>query len=513
MRDAVRTAIAWPVLLALVGVKVGIHALSSGPLAWGWMTDELYFLDSVGRLDWGFVDHPPLSIALLVPLTALFGDSITAIRILPTLFSAGAVLLTGLLARELGGGRTAQGLAALAILVSPVHLSMGTYHSMNPIDHAIWPLAMLLVVRILGGASPRLWLAVGAVFGLGLLNKVSALWLGAGIALGLIFTSGRRQLATPWPWAAGLIALAIFSPFLLWQQAHGWPFLEFSRNAAVHKVGEVSPLRFFLEQVYVMNPVTAPLWVGGLVYGFVGPTARRTAPVAWIFVAAFAILAFSGSARVHYLAPAVPAAFAAGAIAVERMSATRPGLARMAATAFAIGGIVSLPLSVPLLSPSATVAYSRALGLGSPQEAEGSGALPLHLALFLHTEALLEPVTRVYESLPADDQARAKILTGSFGETGAVNVVGRKRGLPCSIGRHNQYWLWGPGETTGEPMIVVHDQQDRKGELARWFRDCRRAAEIDCPFCMPMFDERAVFVCREPTRPITELWPELKVYR
>lgn len=137
-RDVLRPSIAWDVLSLLVGLKVAIHALSSGPLAWGYMTDELYFLDCAERLDWGYVDHPPFSIALLASVRELFGDSLAALRVWPTLFSAAAVLLTGLLARELGGGRAAQGLAALALLAAPVVLAMGTYYSMNPIDQALW---------------------------------------------------------------------------------------------------------------------------------------------------------------------------------------------------------------------------------------------------------------------------------------------------------------------------------------------------------------------------------------
>src|SRR5262245_49054708 len=160
--------IAWGAIGAVVAAKLAIHALSSGPLAWGYMTDELYFLDCADRLAWGYVDHPPLSVALIVPVRALFGDSLVALRVLPTLFSALAVLATGLLARELGGGRAAQGLAALALLAAPVVLATSTYHSMNPIDHALWAGGFLLFARILNGGSERLWLGLGLLLGVGL---------------------------------------------------------------------------------------------------------------------------------------------------------------------------------------------------------------------------------------------------------------------------------------------------------------------------------------------------------
>lgn len=505
-----RPPVAWGVLLALVGAKVAIHALSSGPLAWGYMTDELYFLDCADRLDWGYVDHPPFSIALLASVRALFGDSLVALRVLPTLFSTAAVLVTGLLAREMGGGRAAQGIAALAMLCAPVVLAMGTYHSMNPIDHALWALCLLVVARILNGGGAGLWLALGALLGIGLLNKVSMLWFGAGLGVGLLLTPARRHLATPWPWVAAAIALALVSPFVWWQQQHGWPFLEFSREAALHKVGTVSPLTLLGEQVLAMGPVAVPLWVTGFVAGFTSASLARYRPLAWIFVTTVAILIASGSARIHYLAPAFPILFAAGAVTFERAATTRPWLPRAYATALAIAGLVALPLAMPFLTPAATVAYQQALRVSAPQERESSGVLPIHLALFQHGEATVEAVSRAYASLAPEERARVEILTRSFGETGAIDLLGRARGLPRSIGTHNHYWLWGPGDATGKLMIVVNDSQ---AELDGWFGRCERVAEIECPYCMPMMDAKAVFVCREPRRPLRELWPELKEYR
>ena len=446
-----------------------------------------------------------------MPVRALLGDSIPALRVLPTLFSAAAVLVTGLLAREMGGGRAAQGLAALALLTAPVSLALGTYYSMNPIDQALWAGGFLLLARILNGGGDRLWLALGLLVGVGMLNKVSMTWFGAGLAAGLLLTRERRRLATPWPWGAGAIALALFAPFVAWQQQHGWPFLEFSRDAAEQKVGAVSPLALLGGQILAMNPLAAPLWIAGLVGCFTSPALARYRPLAWIFLTTVGILVASGSARIHYLAPAFPVLLAAGAILVERAGAARPWLPRAAAIALAVSGLVALPLSAPLFSPTATVAYQKALGFSPPQERESSGVLPIHLALFQHAEATLDAVTRAYETLSPEERAKVEILTSSFGETGAIDRLGSRRGLPSrSIGTHNQYWLWGPGDATGELVLVVRESQ---AELEQWFRRCDRVAEIDCPYCMPMLQAEAVFLCRDPRRPLRELWPEMKLYR
>jgi 4-amino-4-deoxy-L-arabinose transferase-like glycosyltransferase len=429
--------------------------------------------------------------------------------VLPALLAGAMVVVAGLMAREMGGRTTAQSLAALAMLTSPVHMSMAMYFSMNPIDQMLWAVAAFVLLRIVNGGDSRLWLALGVIVGAGLANKVSVTWFCSGVAVGLLLTPERRWLRTPWPWAAAAIAALCFVPFLWWQQEHGWPFLEFTRNAAQYKVGWVSPLEFLRGQIEAANAPAAPLWIGGIGYGLISREMQRYRPVIWIFVTVFLILALSGSARPHYLAPAFAIAFAAGGVAVEHAGRRWRWAPPAIGLGMIIGGIVAAPLAMPLLSPEATVVYLGALGVRPREELQRSGVLPMHLGLFFHAEAVLKPVTEVYRSLPPEDQARVTIMTTAFGETGAINVLGRKRGLPASVGRHNQYWQWGPGDATGEIMIVTHDSEET---LRQWFETCERKAPIDCPYCMEMMQRESVYVCRHPRRPLRELWPEMKIF-
>jgi hypothetical protein len=507
-----RGPVAWGQLLVLMGIELALHAWSNGPARWGYMTDELYFLDSVDKLDWGFVDHPPLSIALLALLRPMIGDSIFALRVVPSLLGAVSILLAALMAREMGGGRTAQGLAGLAVLACGALRAMSSYYSMNAIDNALWPLAGLLLLRILDGGSPWLWVGLGVVAGLGSLNKVSVLWFSGGLLVGLAVTPARRWLRTPWPWVAGAIQLCATAPFFWWQWRHGWPFVEFSRNAALHKVGEITIPAFLVQQALSMNPMAVPMALLGLVYGFSSDVMRPYRPVLWIFVTVAAFLAATGSARPHYLAPAFAIAFAAGAVAVERMRSDWRGwrwLPAAMAGAIALGGMFGLPVAMPMMSPESTIAYIRATGLRPLEERERGGMLPMHLGLYFHAEAVLGAVAPVYLSLPPEEQARVVIVTRSFGETAALNVLGRRRGLPGSVGTHNQYWLWGPGQASGDPTIILHDSEDT---LRRWFESCEKRAEIDCPYCMEMMDAQSVWLCRHPRRPLRELWAEMKHY-
>jgi hypothetical protein len=505
-----KAPVAWPLLLALAALKLAVHFYSTAVQPWGYAIDELYFLDSVDRLDWGFVDHPPFSVAVLALVRAVLGDSLLAIRALPAALGSLTILLTGLIAREMGGGRAAQGLAALAVLGSGVYLAMGSFYSMNPIDQAIWASCALILLRIANGGPRALWLVLGVAVGIGLQNKVSVVWLAGSVGVGLLLTPERRWLRTPWPWIAASIALVIFLPFLVWEWRHGWPFVEFSRSAARFKVGVVTPLDFFTDQLLVMGPLAAPLGIGGMVYGFVKRDMRSYRSVAWIFLATSLILLASGSSRLHYLAPAFPIALALGGVATERLAVGRSWIVATASILLFVEGAVAAPIALPMLSPAATVRYEKAIGLRQREELARGGRLPVQLGLLFHAEAVLQPVLEIFRSLAVEDRERVEILTGSFGEAGAINVLGRKRGLPRAIGMHNQYWLWGPGDATGELMIVVHGSTD---QLLRWFQHCDREREIDCPYCMEAMDAKAVHLCRNPRAPLKQLWPEMKLYR
>jgi 4-amino-4-deoxy-L-arabinose transferase-like glycosyltransferase len=498
-------------LLGVAIAKLAVHLISSQWLAYGYMTDELYYLDSVDRLDWGYVDHPPFSIALLAVVRALLGDSLLAIRLVPALLGSAVVVLTGAMARELGGGRAGQGLAALAALAAPLHLGIDSFYSMNAIDVALWALCSYWLLRLINGASPRLWLALGFAMGVGLLNKISLLWFGLGLTVGLVMTPQRRWLATRWPWLAAAIALAVFAPHLAWQVQNDWPWIEFMRNAASEKIGGVSPLVFVGTQLVAMNPVSALLLLAGLAYFFAAPEARRYRLLGWIWLTVMALLLASGAARIHYMAPAHSVLLAAGGCAVVRLATARrwrfavPGLA----STISVIGLVAAPLALPLMPPERLLDYYGPLLARAPQERQDSGVFPMQLALRFHGQAAVRSLTRAYRKLTPEERKGVGILTWSFGSTGAVNFFGPEAGLPPAIGVHNQYWLWGPESYSGEKLLVLTADGDL---LRRWFARVEPVEEVDCAYCMPFLGRASVYLCRKPRRPLRELWPEMKLY-
>src|SRR5262249_30813623 len=301
-----------PWILAAVFVLLQFAVITR----YGYFRDELYYLASTRHLDWGYVEHPPLSIAVLAGWSALFGDSLWALRLLPALIGGAIVVVIARLARALGGGTWSQSLAALTVLGAPEFLGGSHVYSMNVFDKLFWAVAAYVWLRALERTERRSWLVLGLVLGLGLLNKLSVLWLAAGMFAAMVSGARRRVLATPGPWIAAALAAAFLAPHVLWQVTHGWPVREFMRNATHHKMVSVQPLDFFMQQILTMTPANAVVWIAGLVFSLILPSGARARElgVAWLVV--FTILVLNRASRASYLAPAYPMLLAPGAVAL-----------------------------------------------------------------------------------------------------------------------------------------------------------------------------------------------------
>jgi hypothetical protein len=496
-------------LLAIAAAKLAIHlpALTR----YGWFRDELYYVASTDHLGWGFVDHPPLSIAVLALVRAVFGDSLAAIRMVPVLAGVATVFVAGGIARQLGGGRFAQGLAALTTLMAPVLLGQSRCYSMNALDVLVWALATSLLLRALDGGV-RHWAALGVALGLGLLNKVSVLWLGGGIAAGLLLTPYRRTLRTPGPWLAAAIAGVTFAPHLLWQARHDWPTLEFMRNAAGLKMAALDPTRFAIDQILNLNVGSAPVWVAGLVFGLFGREGARGRVLALIWLATLAILLTSGSARASYLAPAYAGLIALGAVQIERFTDATPRewLRLVGVAAVVLPGLAAVPLALPVLPVETFVRYQAALGFAPrTEERVEVGPLPQYYADMFGWDQMVMLVSKAYLRLTPEERERCRVFGQNYGEAGAVDVLGRRLGLPRAIGGHNSYWMWGPGDGPLDVIIAIGgDREDN----AEFFEDIAIVGRTDSRWSMPYERGLDVWIGRKPRLGLREAWPRLKRY-
>ena len=499
-------------LISLAAAKFMLHFGINLASAYGYFRDEFYYIACSDHLAFGYVDQPPLSILLLKISRVFFGDSLAAIRLFPALAGALTVFLTGKIVKELGGGRFAQLFAALCVLLAPLPLALGSYYSMNAWDLLVWTLAVWILVKWINRSDPKLWLWLGVVLGLGLQNKISVLWLGAGLTLGLLVTPLRASLRTRGPWLAAGIASLLFLPHIIWQVLNGWPTLEFMSGAA-GKMAEVTFLRYLGSQILEMNPLLFPVWFTGLVWYLFAPKGKQYRMLGIIYVVVFALLVISGNVRTYYLAPAYPMLFASGALLLEEVSGT--GLLRWARWAFVVlvlqVGIIAAPMAVPVLPVEKFIQYSEALGMKpKTEEKHRTGSLPQFFADMHGWEEIVNSVAKVYENVRedvrSDGSGRWAVFTGNYGVAGAVNFLGKKYDLPPAISGHNNYWLWGPGDPPPENLIMVDVSFKNEGLCGQAWQ----AGTTDCTYCMPYEDNNPIFVCMGFQGDPDTIWSEVK---
>jgi hypothetical protein len=479
---------------------------------YGLFIDELYYIACAKRLAWGYVDHPPLSILLLSATRTVLGESVLALRLPPALATAGTVLVAGLLARRLGGGAYAQALAALATATGPVFLVLGTFYSMNAFELLLWPLVALVLLRILDGDAPRLWLVVGLLLGLGLENKHTTILLAVAVAAGIVATRARGSLATPWPWLGALLAALMLLPNLLWQQAHGWPSVEFYRNAQAFKNIPTPPFKAVMDQILFLGPATFPVWLSGTGYLLFARRAAPYRPLGIAFLVLFAILLASHSSRPDRIGAFYPVVFAAGGVALEALTAAsgrRWGRAALVAMILLGAGPI-LPLSLPLFQPRTVAAYAQTIHYLPRIERGKTSPIPQWLADRTGWEEFVDDVAAVYRTLPPEDQAKVVFYAPSYGQAGALELLGPSRGLPPRvICPQNTYWMWSK-ERPGPQVLIAVDANPRDLDTA--FAEHALIRTHHCDYCMSWRNDARIEVARGLRVPWGAAWETTKHY-
>lgn len=499
-------------LSSLALFTVLVHAVVNAHGGYGYFRDELYYLACADHLDWGYVDHPPLSIAILFLSRTVFGDSLFAIRLLPALAGGATVFLTGWMARAFGAGRPGIVLSCLAVSIAPVYLGLFGIFSMNAFDVLFWNIVLVLLIRIFSTGETRLWIWFGLAVGLGLQNKLSMGFLCCGIAAGLLFTPQRLHLRSRHFWLGAAVASLLFLPHLLWQVAHGWPTLEFMQHARVLKNLPLSPAGFFLGMMTDHHPLTFPLWITGF---FVLLLSTRFAPFRPIAIAAiviFLILVLQ-QGKVYYISPLLPVLMAAGGSAIERFAAgPRWRWAIPASSALLlVGGTALAPIALPILPVETFIRYYDALGVegAGTGERHEMGALPQFYADMFGWEEKAEAVARAYRTLTPEEQSRCGIFSDNYGRCAAIDFFGKRYGLPPAMGNHNNYWLWGPKPESPAVVLILGGQ---RADHERLFASVTAVERVQCNLCMPYESNLQVFVCRGPKGRPREMWNSIRSF-
>ena len=473
---------------------------------YGFFIDEIYFLACGEHLAWGYVDFPPLTAFQAWLTRHLFGDSAYSIRLFPSLAAAGVVLLAAAIARELGGGRFAQIVAALVAFLSPGFLAFCSYLCMNSLEPLIWGGCALIVIRIIKRNEPRLWPWFGVVAGIGMLNKHTMVVFGFAIVAALLLTPDRKLMFNRWFVLAGAIAFVIFLPNLIWEIRNHFPHIEQLQN--IKRNGrdvQMNPIVFLLWDVLLANPLAAPLWIAGLVSLVAGSLKRyRAIGYAWIIAYVVLILVHG---RFYYLLPAFVMIIGAGAVVVER-------LPRRVAIAYAalivIAGVLIAPTAVPVLPPDAYFRFVATTHINQPRfEHRRTTSMPQFFADRFGWPEMAATVARVYNSLPPEERAKTAIFGNDYGQSGAIDLYGPRFGLPKAIGGHLTNWYWGPRHYTGESILVLGDDRQT---LESKFETVIPMAEIGHPYAMAQ-EHFTLFLVKKPRGfTLQSAWGALKKF-
>jgi Dolichyl-phosphate-mannose-protein mannosyltransferase len=496
-----------PAIVAYVAAaKLLFHLLTA--TRYGIFRDEMYYFACSEHLAWGYVDQPPL-IALVIWITRhIFGSSVFALRLPAAMAGAALAWLAGKLARELGGGRFAQALAALAVFMVPIYLIMNHWITMNAFEPLIWIGCLWCVVRAINRGDEKYWFWFGVLAGLGFETKYSIVFFLLGVFVGVLATPERRILKSKWLWLGALSAFLIFLPNFIWLVRHGFPFIELMHNIRMTSRDVVrGPLAFVLDQGQIMNPVLFPLWLAGLAWLFFSQAGKRYRVLGWTYLVVLAtFIVLKG--KNYYLAPIYPMLFAAGAVAFERVTSRRWVWTRAAYIALLVLFTAMLaPIFAPILPVESFIRYQQKLGIEPPKaENEPTGPLPQYFADEFGWEDMVREVARIYHSLPPEERARTAIFANSYGQAGAIDYFGPKYGLPKAISNHQSYWYWGPRDYTGEIVIVLGS--DGSGDR-KHFKSVEVAGRADNPYSR--MDERySIFLCRGLLWDFKTVWPKMK---
>lgn len=503
----------WGIALA----KLLIHIYFNN--RYGYFRDEFDYMSCGNHLQWGYVDQPPLIPFLTHICRAVLGDSLRSIRFIPALASSFLVVQTAVLAREFGGRRFALLLSAVCIVVNPQYLSNGSLLGTNCLEPNLWMGCAYFLVLAINRDKPRYLLWFGVIAGLGLEEKYSIAVFGMAIVIGLLLTPLRRLFLDKWLWLGGLAALLIFLPNLLWNIHYHWPFLQLMHNIrAEGRDIALGPAQFFFQQLLVMNPIVAPLWLGGLFALLFSTRLRAYRVLGWSYVISYATF-FVLHGKNYYLTPIYPMLLAAGAVMLEvwldRPESATPRLQWLkpaVVITLLASGIHLAPIVIPVFSPEHFLAYTKTLPFKLPvnEYSHMRAALPQWYADQFGWKKIADETVAAWNRLPPAERHDCAIFAQDYGQAGAIDFFGPHYGLPPALSGDRTYWLWGPRGYSGNCMIILGDRKARLEELFQQVDYVGTSA--DNPWALE--SQISVNICRGAKfGSLSQLWPQLKRWR
>jgi hypothetical protein len=515
------------IVVAIAFAKFLFHCYFNNK--YDYFRDEFDYMACGNHLAWGYVDQPPLIPFLIHICRAILGDSLRSIRFIPAVASSLLVVQTAVLARELGGRRYAMLLSAIAAVIAPQYLSNGSLLGTNCLEPNLWMGCAYFAILAIKRDDPRYWLWFGVVAGIGLQEKYSIAVFGFGMVVGLLLTPQRRVFLNPWIWLGGLAAFLIFLPNLLWNIHNQWPFVQLMHNIRADGRDIVLPLpQFFLQQMLLIDPITAPIWIRGLIALFLSPGLKPYRVLGWAYLVSFTVF-FVLHGKNYYLSPIYPMLLAAGAVTIEALIERRK-IASTEVKSLPIGpnrlvwlkpviiilllasGAHLAPLVVPILSPDKLFAYMKYLPMKPPVMEHGHerAPLPQWYADQFGWEEIVAETAKAYSQLTPPERTGCGIFAQDYGQAGAIDFYGPRYGLPPALSGHQTYYLWGPRGYSGNCLVVLDDKRERLEELFEHVEYVGTSA--DNPYALEKLIP--VYICRGAKfGSLEKIWPQVKRWR
>jgi 4-amino-4-deoxy-L-arabinose transferase-like glycosyltransferase len=477
--------------IAFAIVKLAFHALTNGN--YGFHRDELATLDDARHLAWGFVAYPPLTPFLGRLELIAFGDSVAGFRFLAAAAQSIAIVLTALIAKDLGGNRAAQWIAAIAVAIAPLSLAASSLFQYVSFDFLWWVLIAYLIVRLVESNDPRWWIAIGVTIGLGVMTKYTMAFYVAGLVVGVFLSpSLRTHLRSRWLWIGATISIVIVIPHFVWQAQNDFVTLDFLKTIHARDIRIGRTANFLTDQLWIAtNAVTVPLWILGLVALF---RSARFRILAWMAVVPFVLFVIA-KGRGYYLSPVYPMLLAAGSVELTRWLDTRGASARRIAYIAIVlvlltGSAVVFGL-VPLAPIDSRLGKFAVTSNGDLKEEVGWPEMTAEVA-------------KIWSSLPAAERAHAAIYGANYGEAGAIDLYGPRFGLPPAISRVNSFWARGYGNPPPSTVIVLGAHRQ---DLERRFTSVILAGTIPNPHHLDNEESEhsEIFICRG----LRASWPSI----
>jgi dolichyl-phosphate-mannose-protein mannosyltransferase len=490
-------------LLAYFGIAdFAAHMAFAGN--YGYFRDELYYIVSgTQHLSLGYVDFPPFIAYVAALLNVLSGDSLLSIHAVSALNEALLVFVAGMIARELGGGRRAQLLAAFSTLTTFAFLAFGSLFTPDSFDSLWWSLLAYLLIREVRRHEPKLWIPIGVVVGIGLLTKLTIFFfVGTLLVSFLAIPSARQYLRSKWIALGCLLPIAFILPMIYWNSINGWPMVHFYEEFT----GDISgggPLSFFSTQLALMTYLNTPIFVMGLYFYLRSKDGSQLRALGLTYILLYVFMTVLDM-KPYYLAPVYPMLYAGGAIMIERSSVSKKGILRWFGSrpylaCVVIFAMLLAPIAMPILSPQAvTSSYGPTDYQISPMPDRYGWS------------GMVSNLSSAYNNLPSNVKSEACIFASNYGEASAVNFFGKSFGLPMAISGHNNYYIWGPESCTGQVLITIGVSLSVDEQA---YRNVSELTTISCQYCISYEQTLPVYLCMNPNfTSIATLWPGVRHY-